>query len=354
MKRKIWLSFLVVAIGITFSLTGAFNAEAAPIKMTYSCFFPPTHTNSKLADDWCKEVEKRTGGKVQIAYYPGQTLTKGTQCYDGVVNGLSDVGFSILQYTPGRFPVMDVINLPIGIPSGAVATAIVNEVYDKFNPKELSDTKVMYLHSHGPGLINTKDKPIVKMEDLKGIKIRSHGPTAEMIKCLGGTPVALPMPELYQALQKGVVQGGVFPLEANKGWRLAEVTNYVSACFSTAYGLGFFVVMNKDKWNSLSPDIQKIIEEINVEWTIKQGQAWDDIDFKGVQFLLSKGNTIVGVDPKESARRAEAVKPVMDAYAKDLAAKGLPGKEVLEFVKTRLKDAEEGKFESKYIAGGGK
>ncbi len=352
MKKKIWISLLVLTVSVAFCLMGAPKAQAGPVKMTYSCFFPPTHANSKLAEAWCEEIEKRTGGKVQIAYYPGQTLTKGTQCYDGVVNGISDIGFSILQYTPGRFPVMDVINLPIGIPSGTVATAILNEINEKFQPKELNDTKVMYLHSHGPGLINTKEKPVRKMEDLKGLKIRSHGPTAEMIKHLGGTPVALPMPELYQALQKGVVQGGVFPLEAQKGWRLAEVTDYTSACFSTAYGLGFFVVMNKDKWNSLPPDVQKTIEEINIEWTFKQGQIWDDIDFKGVQFLLSKGNTIVGVDDKEAARRAKAVKPVMDAYAKNLEAKGLPGKEVLEFVQKRLKDANKGKFTSKYMAGG--
>lgn len=352
MKKRLMFSLVVVFIGLAFLLTGSIKAEAGPIKLTYSCFFPPTHIQSKLAEAWCKEVEKRTGGKVEIGYYPGQTLTKAKQCYDGVVEGLSDIGFSILQYTPGRFPVMDVINLPIGVPSGTVATAIINEVNEKFQPKELSDTKVMYLHSHGPGLIHTKDKPIQKMDDLKGIKIRSHGPTAEMIKCLGGTPVALPMPELYQALQKGVVQGGVFPFEANKGWRLAEVTDFVSACFSTGYGLGFFVVMNKDKWASLPADVQKTIDGINNEWIIKHGQAWDESDFRGIQFVLSRGNSIVGIDPKESARRAEAVQPVMAAYEKTVSAKGLPGKKVLEFVQKRLKDAEEGKFKSKYITGG--
>lgn len=350
MKKTCWISLIAFIFVACFMLIGSPAAQAGAIKLTYSCFFPPTHINSKLADAWCKEVEKRTDGKVQIAYYPGQTLTKGTQCYDGVVQGISDVGFSILQYTPGRFPVMDVINLPIGFPNGKVATAIINEVYDKFQPKELSDTKVMYLHSHGPGLIHTKDKPVKVMEDLKGLKLRSHGPTAEMIKCLGGTPVAIPMPELYQALQKGVVDGAVFPFEANKGWRLGEVTKYVSACYSTAYGLSFFVVMNKDRWNSLSPEIQKAIEEINTEWVIKQGEAWDKIDNDGKEFVMSKGNTIVEITPEESARRAKAVSPVMDAFAKDLASKKLPGQEVLDFVQKRLKEANEGNFKSKYIA----
>ena len=348
--KKMFLFFLVAIIGIAFVGIGAFKAQAGPVKLTYSCFFPPTHIQSKLAEAWCKEVEKRTDGQVQISYYPGQTLTKAKQCYDGVVEGLSDIGFSILQYTPGRFPVMDVINLPVGVPSGEVATAVLNEVNDKFQPKELSDTQVMYLHSHGPGFIHTSEKPIPKMEDLKGVKIRSHGPTAEMIKCLGGTPVALPMPELYQALQKGVVQGGVFPLEANKGWRLAEVTQYVSACFSTGYGLAFFVVMNKDKWEALPADVKKTIDEINREWVIKHGQAWDESDFRGVQFLLKKGNMMIGIDPKEAEKREKAVQPVMSAYVEELSEKDLPGKEVLGFVKERLNDAAQGKFTSKYIA----
>ena len=108
--------------------------------------------------------------------------------------------------------------------------------------------------------MSPRKKPIRKMEEFKGVKIRSHGPTAEMLKCLGATPVAFPMPELYQSLQKGVVDGGVFPMEALKGWKLAEVTNCHIQCPPIPYSLGFFVVMNKDKWNSLPADIQDIIE----------------------------------------------------------------------------------------------
>lgn len=352
MKKKIFLFFVCAFIGLAFMTAGPLKVQAATVELTYSCFFPPTHIQSKLADAWCKEVEKRTNGQVKIAYYPGQTLTKAKQCYDGVVEGLSDIGFSILQYTRGRFPIMDVINLPMGYLSGEVATAIINEVNEKFTPKELSDTKVMYLHSHGPGFIHTKDKPVQKMEDLKGLKIRSHGPTAEMLKCLGGTPVAFPMPELYQALQKGVVNGGIYPLEANKGWRLAEVTDYAAACYSTAYGLGFFVVMNKDKWNALPADIRKTIEGINSEWIIKHGQAWDESDFAGLQFFLSKGNSILGIGPQESARWKKAVLPVIAAYQKEVEGKGLPGKDVLDYVQKRLEEADKGKFTSKYIESG--
>lgn len=319
------------------------------IHLTYSGFMPPTHAQSKLEAAWCKEVEKRTEGRVKIVHYPGQTLTKAAQNYQGVKTGLSDVGSSVLQYTRGRFPMMDFINLPLGYPSGQVATAIINEVYEKFQPKELDEVKVLYLHAHGPGFIHTKGKAVHKMEDLKGLKIRSHGPTASMVKALGGTPTAFPMNELYQSLQKGVVQGGLYPLESNKGWKMAEVTDYVIACYPTAYSLGFFIVMNKDKWNALSDKDKKIIEEINSEWIFKHGKAWEAGAFEGINFLLQSGNSMIGIGPDEAKRWTKAVQPVLKDYTDQNAKKGLPGDEVLEYVQKRLKDNEKGKFESKYM-----
>ncbi len=319
------------------------------IQMTYSGFMPPTHPQSKLEAAWCQEVLKRTDGRVKITHYPGQTLTKAVQNYQGVKTGLSDVGCSVLQYTRGRFPMMDFINLPLGYPSGQVSTAIINEVYEKFHPKELDEVKVLYLHAHGPGFIHTKGKAVHKMEDLKGLKIRSHGPTAGMIKALGGTPTAFPMNELYQSLQKGVVQGGLYPLESNKGWKMAEVTDYVIACYPTAYSLGFFVVMNKGKWDALSEKDQKIIEEINREWIFKHGKAWEAGAFEGINFLLQSGNTMIGIGPREAKRWTKAVQPVLQEYLDENEKKGLPGKEVLGFVKTRLADHQKGKFASKFM-----
>jgi TRAP-type C4-dicarboxylate transport system substrate-binding protein len=245
--KKIFLFFLIAAVGMAFMMTVPLKAEAAPIKLRYSNFFPPFHIQSKLAESWCKEVEKRTAGKVVIEYFPKGTLTKAKQCYDGVVGGLSDVGLSIFAYTRGRFPVMAAVDLPLGYTSGKVATAVANDFVRKFRPKELNDVEVMYVHAHGPGLIHTvKDKPVRKLEDMKGLKLRGHGTSALFQKALGATPVAKPMPECYQMIQKGVVEGASYPFEANKGWRLGEVTKNATAAFSAAYSTTFFVVTNKE------------------------------------------------------------------------------------------------------------
>jgi TRAP-type C4-dicarboxylate transport system substrate-binding protein len=337
MNKKVFLLFVVICIGVAFVTMGTLKAEAAPIKLTYSNFFPPTHIQSKLAEAWCKEVEKRTDGKIYVEYYPGQTLTKARQCYDGVVTGLSDLGFSVLAYTRGRFPVMSAVDLPLGYMSGKAATQVVNAVYRKFMPKELMDTRVMYLHAHGPGLVHTKDKPVRTLEDLKGMKMRGHGTSALVLKALGATPVPMPMPELYQSLQKGVVEGAVYPWEVNKGWKMGEVTKYCTSAFTAAYTTSFFVVMNKDKWNSIPKDLQNVINEINEEWIIKHGEAWDSSDTEGIKYFLSIGGTVIGIEKDEAARWKAAVAPIADDYVAKMKKKGFANaQEIVDFVNATL------------------
>jgi len=337
MKARMFACFLVVSVGVVWLTMGAMRAEAETIKLTYSNFFPPTHVQSQLAEAWCKEIEKRTNGKVRIEYFAGQTLTKARQCYDGVVTGLSDIGFSVLAYTRGRFPVMSAIDLPLGYPGGVVATAVVNETYQRFMPKELDDTKVMYLHAHGPGILHTKGKAVRKLEDVKGIKIRATGTSALVVEALGGTPVPKPMPETYQMLQKGVVDGSVHPFESNKGWKLGEVTDYATAAFSAAYTTAFFVVMNKDKWNSLPADVRNMMEVINREWAVKHGEAWDASDMDGIRYFLNQGNEIIGLDNREAERWQKAVAPIIGGYQKTLDEKGFNGKEIVDFIMQSLK-----------------
>jgi TRAP-type C4-dicarboxylate transport system substrate-binding protein len=340
MQKRLFSFVLTVFISVAFCTVGVPAAKAEPVKLTYSCFFPPTHIQSKLAEAWCKEVEKRTNGKVKVDYYAGQTLTKAKQCYDGVVEGISDLGFSVLAYTRGRFPVISAVDLPLGYTSGKAATKVVNAVYQKFQPKELSDTHVMYLHAHGPGLIHTKDKPVRKMEDMKGLKFRGHGTSAAVVKALGGTPVPKPMPETYQMLQKGVVDGAVYPLESNKGWKLGEVTKYCTTNFSSAYTTSFFVVMNKDKWKALPADIQKTIQTINQEWAVKHGEAWDSSDEVGLEYFKKQGGEVISQDKEEAAKWKKAVAPIIADYAKTLDEKGFNGKEIIDFTVKTLNDAK--------------
>ena len=312
------------------------SAKGETINLTYSNFFPPTHIHGKLGDAWAKEIGERTNGKVKITYFPGGALLKGPQMYDGILKGITDIGTSCFAYTRGRFPVMEAIDLPLGYPSGRVATLIINDFYKEFQPKELAEVKVLYLHAHGPGLLHSK-KPVYRLEDLKGMKVRSTGFFAKVCKALGAAPVAMSMGETYEALQKGVVEATVSPIEALKGWKQAEVIKYTTESYSIGYTTGFYVMMNKKKWNSLPKDVQKVFNEVSTEWIAKHAEAWDVIDVEGRKYTLSLGNKIIPLAKEESARWAKAVKPVIDEWIRSAEGKGFPGKTYVETIRKLIK-----------------
>ena len=332
--KKSFLIFVIIGAAALLLTTGVQGKEK-PVDLTYSIFFPPTHSQCKAAISWAEEIEKRSGERIKITTFPGGTLTKANQCYDGVVNGISDIGMSCFAYTRGRFPVMAAVDLPHGYPDGSVATRVATEFYKKMSPKELNDVKVLYIHAHGPGLLSTK-KPVRVLEDIKGMKIRSTGLSAQIVKTLGGAAVAMPQGDTYEALQKGVVEGTFTPIETLKGWRQAEVINYTTQCTGVGYTTAMFVVMNPKKWNALPKDLQTVIEEISEEWVDVHGKIWDRSDDEGREFTLSKGNEILSLSDEENKRWAEAVQPIIETYISETEEKGLPGKKAVVQVKDLL------------------
>ncbi len=324
------LSILALSVGI-----GIASAHAGTVQLTYSIFFPATHGQCKAGMDWAKEVEKRTDGRVKITVFPGGTLTKANQCYDGVVKGISDIGMSVFAYNRGRFPVMEALDLPLGYPSGKVATRVANEFFAKYHPEELNDVKVMYLHAHGPGHLHTK-KPVHSLADLSGMKIRSTGLSAKIVEALGGVPVGKPQNETYEMLQKGIVDGTFGPIEVLKGWRQAEVIKYTTECYAVGYTTAMFVVMNKAKWNQLPADVQDIIESINKEWIDVHGKVWDRVDEEGRAYTLERGNQIISLPDSESQKWRDAVQPIINNYINAADKKGLNGRQMINDLKAMI------------------
>jgi TRAP-type C4-dicarboxylate transport system substrate-binding protein len=145
------------------------------------------------------------------------------------------------------------------------------------------------------------------------------------------------MNETYDAISRGVAEGVMCPTEAMKGWKLGEVCGYGIESYSCAQSAVFYVVMNKDKWNALPPDVQKTIDTINVEWIEKQAKLWDEIDKEGREVFVKAGKKFIALSSEESARWAKSVAPILDEYVKDMKAKGLPGEEALKFCQDYLK-----------------
>ena len=335
MKKHVFMGLLFAGLFCAM-LTISSHSSAQTINLNYSNFFPAPHANSILAEQWSREIEKRTNGKVKITYFPGGTLTPAAQIYDGVVKGISDIGFSCFAYTAGKFPLLEVIDLPLGYKSGTQATKLINAFYTKFKPKELDETKVLILHGHGPGLLHTKT-PVNKLEDVKGLKIRATGLASKIVEYLGGSPVGAPQPETYDALRTGVVDGSMSPPEALQGWKWGEIVRYTTLSYGSGYSTGMFVVMNKAKWNALPPDVQKVFEDVSKEYTDKQAALWDKIDKDGTEFAKEKGVKTISLSASENARWAAKVRPLLDDYVKSMKAKGLPGDEALKFCLDFLK-----------------
>ncbi|MFA5316899.1 MAG: TRAP transporter substrate-binding protein [Dehalococcoidales bacterium] len=307
------------------------------IELSYSVFFPSTHANAIAAEEWAKEIETRTEGKVKITIFPGGTLTPADQCYDGVVKGLSDIGMTALAYTRGRFPLMEGLDLPLGYTNGTMATNIANEIYREFTPDELADTHTLYLHAHGPGLLHTK-KPVSSLEDIQGMKIRCTGLAAKIVEALGGTPVAMDQGETYEALQKGTVAGTFGPIETLKGWKHAEVIDYTTDTSMIGYTTVMWVGMNKQKWESLPEDIQEIITEVSDQYIAVHAKAWDDADEEGLAYTLEQGNEIIILSDTEAARWVDAVSVLPNQYIADMVAENLTGQDLISRVRSLISE----------------
>lgn len=312
----------------TMVLTGANAMAADTIKLTYSIFFPPTHAQCVSAKEWAAEIEKRSGGRVKISVFPAGSLTKADQCYDGVMKGVSDIGMSCFAYTRGRFPLMEGLDLPLGYPDGTTATLAANDMIAKYQPAELNDVKVLYVHAHGPGILAGK-KSVKSLADLKGLKVRATGLSAKIVESLGGTPVAMSQPETYEALSKGVVEATLCPMETLKGWKQGETIQYVVDASGVGYTTSMFVVMNKDKWAKLPEDVRKIFTEVSQEWIAKSGKVWDDADKAGREFVTGLKKEFIHLPDAEQQKWKDAVKPILDAYVKSAQDKNLPGDKML-------------------------
>lgn len=337
MKKCVVLPlFLILFLAVLFAPSRA-DAQAKPVTLKFATFVTPMHWVSISLDNWAKEVDKRTNGRVKVTMFPANTLAPGPQILDAVTKGIADIGYASISYTQGRFPLTEVVGLPLGYKSGLIGTRMMNEYLKKFKPKEFDAVQVMWLQVHGPGVLHTTKKPVNKLEDLAGLKIRSTGTSSRVAAALGASPVGMPMSEAYDALSRGIVEGILAPFEALKSWKLGEVTSYTIDEYGAAYADTLYIVMNKDKWNGLSADIKQILQKLNAEWMERDGKGWDDSDVEGRDFIMKRGNKIISLSKQENDRWAEKVAPLLGDYLKNTKAKDLPGDEVLKFCQDYLK-----------------
>jgi TRAP-type transport system periplasmic protein len=337
MKRYFGVWFIGAMILFAGCLAGAKAfASNKVITLKFAHFVPATTKEGKLMQEWADEVGKRTNGRVKVNIYPGATLMPPQQIYDGITKEVADIGYGIFAYHRGRFPLTEVIDLPLGYKDPHVPSKMINEYYKRFKPKELEDVKVLFLEAHGRDIISTK-KPVSRLSDLRGMKIRATGLSAKIVTAFGGSAVGLPITDTYDAMSKGVIEGLVLDWGGLLNYRLGDMIKYHIESPGVASTVAFYTVLNKDKWNSLPPDIQAILDKLDNEWIERVSQKWADWETTGKSELLKKGGKIIALSKEDIAQMSERMKPILSNYVASTRAKGLPGDQALKFCQDYLR-----------------
>jgi TRAP-type C4-dicarboxylate transport system substrate-binding protein len=339
MKQKSLTIMLMVAFLLGISLLSV--PAHAQIKLTYANFPPAPTFPCVQMEEWKKEVEKRTGGKVAIQTFPGSTLLNPKNMFEGVISGTADIGCLAMSYQPGRFPISEAIDQPVGFSSAKAASLALYDLIEKYNPKEFEQVKIITLFTCPPANIMTI-KPVKSLKDLKGLELRVGGTQANIIQNLGGIPVAMPQSDTPEALQKGTVKGHVSSMEVLKDFNYAAYT--ANATIANLWVVTFAVVMNKDKWNSLPADVKKVIDGMRKEWALWTGNYVDNHVLESLKWSKEKYNLqIFELPASEKAEVPKLIKPLIDGYIERATKAGLPGNQIMKDVYS-LKE----KYEKQY------
>ena len=333
MENKSKFIFAAAFAAISALVAPAVRAQEVTLKVHH--FLPAgSYANTMFIQPWCDRIAKESNNKMKCQIYPSMQLG-GTppQLIDQVRDGVVDVIWTLPGYTPGRFPMVEVFELPFMMQSQEATSKAVWDYVGQYAPNEFKDIKPLAFHVHGDGVFHMVNKPIAKLADLKGLKVRAPTrQTNKLLSALGATPVAMPVPQVGEALAKSVIDGALVPYEVVPSVKIQELVKYHSetdpsepAIYTSVFVFG----MNKAKYDSLSADLKKVID--NNSGKAFSGQI-------GKTFLLADAegkktaakNTFNVIPKQELEKFKSAGQSVTDAWVSDMTAKGANGKQLLD------------------------
>jgi TRAP-type C4-dicarboxylate transport system substrate-binding protein len=329
------MAILMMALFLVVCSMSAVSAADSAVELKFAYPYTNVSIPGKALEYFTDLVTQRSNGKIKITTFPSNTLLPANKTYEGVINSIADIGNTTPSYTAARFPACDSTLLPIAIKTAWTYTHTIQDWYEKFKPKEFDDTHIFFFNGCGPYALVSRSEPIMKIEDLKGLKVRAAGVQAGAVaKALGGTPVNVPMPETFDAISKGVVDILMVPAETLKGWKHADVTKYFTR-LPQSFSNPNVTFMNKKKWNSLPPDIQKVFTDAANEMVEAGARAWWYGDIIGEEYLLSLGGgrKIIEIPPAEADAWEKPLAPLRDAYV--AKHKDLPAAEYIKYLDER-------------------
>ena len=334
MKRRSLLQGAAAAVLGAPALSGL--AQQSVTLKFHTFMAPQSNVGLSMHTPWMDKVEKDSGGRIKFEAYPAMQLG-GTpvQLYDQARDGVVDVVWTLPGNTAGRFPRVEVFELPFMMSNAEATSKAYWEYVQTQAPDEFKDTQVIALQVHGPGVIHTSEKPVHNVGDMRGLKVRA--PTRQVTKLvgsLGATPVGMPLPQIPDALSKGTINGCVIPWEVVPSVKVHELTKY-HAEFDPAggslYTTTFVMAMNKAKYGSLPPDLKKIIDAnsgmATSGWLGRVQQAGD---VPGRKSAADRGNTIFTVSANDAQEFRRRSRQIEVEWVEDMNKRGHDGRKLLD------------------------
>ncbi|MEP1207710.1 MAG: TRAP transporter substrate-binding protein [Rhizobiaceae bacterium] len=312
------------------SSTIALGALAQEVTMKMHQFLPPQANVPKLIlDVWADKVEKASNDRIKINHFPSMQLGgRPPELMDQAIDGVADIVWTVVGYTPGRFPRTEVFELPFMMTdAGAVSRAYWQMFDSHMKDTEFKDLKILGTWVHGPGLLHSKD-PIASMDDLAGVKVRGGSRMVnKLLTKLGATPVGMPVPAVSEALSKGVISATTIPWEVTTALKVPElVKNHTEFSNKALYTLTFVLAMNKAKFDSLPDDLKKVIDDNSgEEFSVFAGTTQADADGPARAKAEAMGNNIITLSDADVAKWREASQPIYDEWIADMKGKGIDG-----------------------------
>ena len=326
LKRRTTL----LAAGALAALSLASPAQAQTVTLRLHQFLPQQATiPAKALIPWAQKVEAESGGKIKVQLFHAMQLGGAPpQLFDQARDGVVDLSWTVLGYTPGRFNKTEVFELPFMSGSAEQSSRAIQEYVEKFAADEFKDVKLIAVHTHGPGLFHTK-APVVGLESLRGMKVRGGSRIiSNMLTKLGATPVGMPVPAVTDALSKGTIDGTTIPWEVTPALKVSElVKNHTTfAGKEGLYTQTFAFSMNKASYDKLPPDLKAVIDKNSgIETAAMFGRAMDDGDKAGRAIAEKAGNNIVALDVAETQRWRRTAATVETDWINEMKGKNIDG-----------------------------
>ena len=342
-SRKSFLN-LVGAAALAGGMGSA--AQAQQVTLSLHQFLPAQANVPKLVlDVWADSVEAASDGRIKIDRYPSMQLGgRPPELMDQAIDGVADIVWTVVGYTPGRYPSTEVFELPFMMTNARAMSSAYWQMFEKYmRDTEFKDVHILGTWVHGPGMIHV-NKEVRTPADMAGLKIRGGSRTVNaLLEKMGATPVGMPVPAVPEGLSKGVIDGTTIPWEVTGALKIPElVNNHTEFEGNALYVLTFVLAMNKDRYEGLPADLQKVIDDNSgLEFSIFAGGTQADADGPARQAAVDRGNNIVTVSGSELDAWRAVSQPIFAEWVADMESKGIDGQALIDEARALMDAYEE-------------